>query len=187
MIDFRIEQLIPTFLLEDKNGYALAKAIEAALKYMLAHVREGVDTIQNVEKMPEWRLDELAEELNCLYDCRADIEAKRRWISSATPLFYAYGTPQAVYNYLEGYFDEVELEENWQYAGKPYRFRVTVSGEWNAENEAWLRRAVQAAKNARSVLDNVAVGSGTNIVVRARAYLCIYASRYPAAGKYRWR
>lgn len=167
MIDFDIRQLVPSFLLQDKNGYAMAKAIEAGLRYFLKRCQVGLDTIQNVDEMPEWRLDELAEELNCLYDFNADITAKRRWISSATPLFYAYGTPQSIYNYLEGYFDEVELEENWQYAGEPYHFRVTVSGEWNAKNEAWLRRAIAEAKNVRSVLDDMAVGSGTAIVVRA--------------------
>lgn len=163
--NYTIHQLFPDFILADRNGYAMAKAIERALQIMCSAIRDGVDTLQNVDKMPEWRLDEMAWELGCLYDHNAAIETKRHWIKNATPLYAALGTPQAIYNFLEGYFGQVELEENWQYAGEPFHFRVTVSGEWTPENEAWLRRAVEASKNIRSVLDNVAVGSGTTIIV----------------------
>lgn len=165
MIDFTIHQLFPDFILADKNGYAMAKAIERALQIMCSTIQTGVDNLQNIDKMPEWRLDEMAWELGCLYDHNANIETKRRWIKDATPLYSALGTPQAIYNFLEGFFDQVELEEYWQYAGDPFHFRVTVSGEWNDANEAWLRRAIAASKNVRSVLDDIALGSGTTIIV----------------------
>lgn len=166
MIEFAIHQLFPDFMLADKNGYAMARAIERALQIMCETVQTGVDNLQNIDKMPEWRLDEMAWELGCLYDSNANIETKRRWIKDATPLYAALGTPQAVYNFLEGFFEQVELEENWQYAGEPFHFRVTVSGEWNDANEAWMRRAIASAKNVRSVLDDIAVGSGTVITVQ---------------------
>lgn len=165
MIDFTIHQLFPDFILADKNGYAMAKAIERALQIMCSTIQTGVDNLQDIDKMPEWRLDEMAWELGCLYDHNANIETKRRWIKDATPLYSALGTPQAIYNFLEGFFDQVELEEHWQYAGDPFHFRVTVSGEWNDANEAWLRRAIEASKNVRSVLDDIALGSGTTIKV----------------------
>ena len=60
MINFSIHQLFPDFILEDKNGFAMAKAIEKMLQIMCDTVRNGVDTVKDVEKMPEWRLDELA-------------------------------------------------------------------------------------------------------------------------------
>lgn len=166
MIEFNIAQLVPEFLRNDKNGYAIAKALEAGLKYFLARAQEGLDCLQNIEKMPEWRLDEMAWELGCLYDYNANIEVKRRWIAEATPLFSAYGTPQAIYNYLSGFFEQVELEEYWQYHGDPFHFRVTVSGEWTDANEVWTRRAIAQAKNVRSVLDDIAIGSGTNIHIQ---------------------
>lgn len=165
MIDFTIHQLFPDFILADKNGYAMAKAIERALQIMCSTIQTGMDILQDVDKMPEWRLDEMAWELGCLYDHNAEIETKRRWIKNATPLYSALGTPQAIYNFLEGFFDQVELEEHWQYHGEPFHFRVTVSGEWNDANEAWLRRAIEASKNVRSVLDDIALGSGTTIIV----------------------
>lgn len=166
MFDFRIEDLLPAFLLADRNGYAMAKAVEAALKIMCSTVQTGLDIVKDVEQMPEWRLDEMAWEMGCLYDYTAPVEIKRRWIRDATPLCGALGTPQAVYSYLEGYFEEVELEEFWQYGGEPYHFRVTVSGLWDAKNEAWLRRAVEEAKNVRSICEDVAVGRSARLIFR---------------------
>ena len=171
MIDFTIHQLFPDFILADKNGYAMARAIERALQIMCSTIQTGVDNLQDIDKMPEWRLDEMAWELGCLYDHNANIETKRRWIKDATPLYSTLGTPQAIYNFLEGFFDQVELEEHWQYTGEPFHFRVTVSGEWNDANEAWLRRAIEASKNVRSVLDDIAIGSGTTIKVHAEGGL----------------
>lgn len=185
MIDFAIHHLFPDFILADKNGYAMAKAIERALQIVCSTVRTGVDNLQNVDKMPEWRLDEMAWELGCLYDYNANIKAKRRWIKDATPLYAALGTPQAIYNFLEGFFDQVELEEHWQYAGEPFHFRVTVSGEWNDANEAWLRRAIAASKNARSVLDDIALGSGATIIVSGEGgVLARYGSPLTGDGLY---
>lgn len=165
MSDIRIEQLIPAFILADRNGYALAKGVEKLLRIMEDTVRDALDAFSDPDKMPEWRLDELAWEYNCLYDYDADVEAKRQWIRDAVSLQAALGTPQAIYNYLNAYFDQVELEEWWQYGGQPYHFRVSVSGAWNEKNEAWLKKAIEYSKNVRSVLDDITLGSETGIIV----------------------
>ena len=167
MFDFDVEKWVPKFILGDKNGYAIAKAIEAAMRSMNTIVRQGLDCLLDYDTMPEWRLDELAWELNCLYDFNASIETKREWIKNATPYYRLFGTPQAVYKYLAGYFDDVELEEAWQYGGDPFHFRITVDGRWVDENEAWARKAIAAAKNVRSVLDSLAAGAFGEIVVDA--------------------
>ena len=178
MFDIDIRQLIPKFILNDKNGYAMAKAIEAALKYFLTKCQDGLDCVQNVDNMPEWRLDEMAWELNCLYDFSASVEAKRKWIQDAIPLFASYGTPSAIYNLLAGYFDDIEVEEYWQYGGDPYHFRVTLSGEWTDEHELWARRAIEESKNVRSVMDTLAAGAFGEIVVDAEQ-AGAYRFQYP--------
>ncbi len=165
MIDVMLTRLLPAFLLEDKNGYAMAKAIERALFLLCDTIRTGVECVQNIEQMPEWRLDELAWEQGCLYDYSADAETKRRWLRDTTQLYAALGTPQAIFQFLQGYFADVELEECWQYGGEPFHFRVIVSGEWNENNADWARRAIAAAKNARSVLDEFALGSHCQIAI----------------------
>lgn len=167
MFTIDITQFIPEYLLADKNGYALAKAIETALNRMNAIVQQGVNCIADYDTMPEWRLDELAWETNCLYDYNADIEAKRQWIKNAIPYYRLFGTPHAVQTFITGYFDDVELEEFWLYDGSPFHFRVTLSGEWTDDREAWARKAIAAAKNVRSVMDTLAAGASAVIHIDA--------------------
>ena len=59
MIKFDVTKNVPKFILRDKNGYAIAKAIEAGIQKMNDIVEEGVSYIEDTEAMPEWRLDEL--------------------------------------------------------------------------------------------------------------------------------
>lgn len=167
MIPFDIAQMTPQFLMNDKNGYALAKAIEAGMKYFLDRLQAGIACVKDVESMPEWRLDEMAWELGCLYDYNADMESKRRWIREATPHFAAYGTPKAIYNFLDGLFDDVLLEESWLYGGETFHFRVIASGEWTKEKEKWALGAIEQAKNVRSVLDGFYPGRRVRIGIQS--------------------
>ena len=167
-ISFNIEKLVPRFILSDKNGWALAKAIERAFQLAAEGAQYGIGIIQDPYKMPEWRLDEMAGELGCLYDYNGSIEQKRYWILNATYLYTVYGTAQAIYNFLEGYFQTVQVEENWEYGGDPFHFRVTVSGgDYGADKIAWARKAIENVKNVRSVLDTVTIDNGAEIIVEA--------------------
>lgn len=157
MFQFDIQKWIPKFIWNDRNGHALAMAINAGLQMLNDSAAEGLKLINDYDDMPEWRLDELAWETNCLYDYNAPIETKRQWIKNALPFYKLYGTPMAIYQYLGSYFDKVDLQENWEYDGEPYHFRVTVEGEWTPDNETWSKKAIETAKNVRSVLDSMRV------------------------------
>lgn len=185
MIVFDIDKWVPQFLLQDKNGCALAKAIEAGVQMMNDTVKSAFHSAFDYDAMPEWRLDELAWETNCLYDYSADIETKRRWIRNAVPMYRLYGTPAAIYQYLGGYFDNVQLEEYWQYGGEPYHFRVTVEGGWDPSNELWARHAISVAKNVRSVMDGLRGGTECSAGFTADGQiLCRIV--YPLAGEESW-
>ena len=173
MFDFDVRDLFPNFLLADKNGYAMAKAIEAGLKYFLKTCRQGLDCIQNPDEMPEWRLDEMAWEYNILYDYSADIETKRNWIKNALQFYSLYGTAEGIVKYLEAAFDSASVEEWWEYGGEPYHFRVNATGEWSEEAEAWAMKSINAVKNVRSVLDTITFNTGeaaTQLATAAAAY-----------------
>lgn len=185
MFTFDVTRNVPRFLLQDKNGYAVAKAIEAGIQAMNDTVNQGVHCIYDYDTMPEWRLDELAWETNCLYDYNADIATKRQWIKNAIPLYRLFGTPQAVYQYIASYFGGMDLEENWQYNGQPYHFRVTVEGEWTPENEAWARKAIASAKNVRSVLDSLRIGSKCHLAIEAEGKV-LARFAYPLTGAENW-
>ena len=183
-ITFDIKRLVPTFIYSDRNGYALSKAIERAFQYVAKKVEEGLAILQDPDSMPEWRLDELAEDYNILYDYNADIEVKRDWVKNAIPYYRIYGTPEAIVQYLTGYFDSVELEEWFEYAADPFLFRLTVDGTWTPETEAWARKAIERAKNVRSVLDGLRIGCHGSIAMIATGEV-ESRIRYPSAGELR--
>lgn len=169
MFVFNAEDWLPKFILRDKNGYAIARAIEAGMRRMNSAIEKGLAVLTDYDAMPEWRLDELAWEYNCVYDFNAPIEAKRRWIKNAAPIYRLYGTLQAIYFYIGGYFDGVDVEENWQYGGEPYHFRVTVEGAWTEENVEWVKQAIARTKNVRSVLDGLRSGGRVDTGIQAEA------------------
>lgn len=159
-----IFQIFPKFILDDETGYAMCKALQAGLEYFLKHCQEGVDTLLNVDKMPEWRLDELAWEYNCLYDYSANVEIKREWIRNAYKNYRIHGTAEGIRQYLKIYFGESVVNEFWEFGGEPGQFNVTVTGQRSDENEAWIKKACAKAKNVRSELNNIVFNGGESEV-----------------------
>ena len=153
MIEFSIHQLFPEFILADKNGYAMAKAIEMGMNILCAAVQDGMQTARDVDTMPEWQLDEMAWAYNIPYDYDADISIKRSWIRNAGAMSALYGTPEGITQYMAGYFSDAVLEESNDYGGEPFHFRMIFPGSWTTENVAWSHKAIHAVKNVRSVLD----------------------------------
>ncbi len=160
-IQMSIDRLLPRFILADRNGNALARGIEQAFRAIIEGAAEGWEVLTDVDSMPEWRLDEMAWELNCLYDYNADVESKRVWIKSAVKSSRILGTKAGVIQYLQGYFDRVELKENWEYGGQPYHYRLDAWGPWTQAKESWLLKAVKTAANARSVPDALTIHEPT--------------------------
>lgn len=152
-----ITELVPSFILSDKNGYALAKAIEVMMQAMCDIVQAGVDTILDIDKMPEWRLDEVAWEMNIgWYDTETDIESKRQQLKSAQEFAGKLGTPAAMLSAIEAVFGEGALSEWFEYDGEPYHYTITTSNSTAlTDNRARFMRLVDIVGNVRSVLDNI--------------------------------
>lgn len=159
-----IFQIFPRFILEDTDGFAMCKALEAGLNYFLEKCQNGIDLVLDVDKMPEWRLDEMAWELNCLYDYDADPDIKREWIRNAYTNYRKHGTAEGIRQYLAIYFGESAVNEYWEFGGEPGQFNVTVTGLRSDENEAWIRKACAKAKNVRSELNNIIFNGGESEV-----------------------
>lgn len=161
-----VKQMVPAFLLDDNNGYAMAKMIEYAMEYLRKACTRGLEIVFDIDKMPEWRLDELAWEYDVTwYDADADIDSKRAQIKAAQAFFDKMGTPQAVEEALAAVYGFGRLEEWWQYGGEPYHFCVYVSDPGAvAEKRAKFMKLLEMVQNVRSVLDNVVYSGATGTI-----------------------
>lgn len=156
-LQFDITKLVPKFIMNDRNGYAIAKAIEAALLYFSSRAKAGLAAITDTENMPEWRLDEMAWELDVgWYDYSADIETKRAVIAGAEEFYNRLGTPSAVESAISATFDQGAVSEWFEYGGEPYHFQVRTSDvTLLTTKRAKFFSLLEQTKNVRSVLDNV--------------------------------
>ena len=141
---------IPTFLKNDRDGFAVGKALETGYE-LLAEQVETVDTILcDAQNMPEWALDRLAAEMGIgWYDYSADISLRRAWMHDALRIKRMEGTKAGMEALLKSVFTDCEVEENWAYGGQPYCFRVTVMGDITAEEWRWAEKAVERMKSLR--------------------------------------
>ena len=153
MFTIDIKRMVPHFILNDRNGYAMAKAIEAGLMRMNKIISDGLKQITDTDAMEEWRLDELAWEYNIPYDYTADVEVKRRWIKKAYDLNHMWGTAQGITEYMMEYFDDAALIEGNDYNGQPFHFKMEYPGGWTQERIDWATNAINMVKNVRSTLD----------------------------------
>ena len=169
MIKFDVMKNVPKFILRDKNGYAIAKAIQAGIQMMNDIVEEGVSYINDPDAMPEWRLDELGWEYGILYDSLQPADVKRKWIGDALENYKKYGTLGALREYLTAVFDTVKIEEASTYAGDPYHFRISVEGDYSMANRDLIYKAIETVGNVRSVCDGVTYGAVTADTVYAYA------------------
>lgn len=171
MFKIDIKKLVPQFILDDKNGYALAKAIEAGAQMMNDIVGQGVKCVTDYDTMPEWRLDELAWETNCLYNYQADIEEKRRWIREAIPWYKSYGTPEAVKKLVKAILGDGDVKEWFEYGGKPYSFKIVAYPTISFENgiDGYFLKMLQKAKNVRSCMDGIDIHNAVDIKLHTGA------------------
>ena len=169
MIELDIARLTPRFLMRDNNGRAIARAMEAGLKRFLADVRGGVDVVTDADKMPEWRLDELAREMRIAwYDFAADISVKRMVVKAWPRSMRHLGTPGVIEDVAVKYFGDAVVEEWWEYGAPEFHFRLyTANVKDGTRNAALVAKLVEAIKNVRSVFDGIFFEAASgNVVIR---------------------
>lgn len=167
---------VPKYIMLDRNGRAMAAALDRAMEIFRRVIRTGIALINDASTMPEWRLDEIAWEYALpWYDYGADLEQKRRIIADMLITLKLMGTPQGVKNVIAQYLGEsAELRES----GGAYHFRAVSHGApLAAADREQLYRAIRIAKNVRSHMDEMTwewdgdgviyIGAAAQIALRA--------------------
>lgn len=85
---------------------------------------------------------------------------KRNAIDASVYLHRHKGTPSAVARAARLIFDDAEVQEWFNYGGKPFHFRVVSGGSFTSERDyRRLIRLIESAKNARSWLEAIVIRS----------------------------
>ncbi len=185
MFEFEIERWVPRFVLKDKNGYAVAKAIEAAVQSANRIILQAVNRLHDYDSMPEWRLDEMAWEMNCWYDYKAPVETKREMVRNGAASERLVGTARGIENALAAIYPGSTVEEAIDYSVYPYHFRVNISLNEMTHNDERDKRAMDAIRhfqNLRSVLDGLIFRRELTVQKNLYSGLALVAARHVVVG-----
>ena len=149
--------ILPPNLLADKQIYAAAQALDDELQKI-------TEATRNALLLP--RLDELSEEVIDLlawqwhvdfYEPSMSIETKRQLVRESIAWHRIKGTKAAVEKMAQTVFKGGVVTEWFEYGGEPYHFRIDLLTAPNItqDDTARLLAVVNAAKNVRSVLDEL--------------------------------
>lgn len=149
--------ILPPNLLADAQINAAAQALDVELQKISAATKEAL-LLPRLDELPEAVIDLLAWQWHVdFYEpIGMDIETKRRLIKNSIAWHRIKGTPAAVEEVVSAVFDTSHVQEWFEYGGKPYHFKVVTEDVTTDKNVLErMRRAINAAKNARSWLETV--------------------------------
>lgn len=149
--------ILPPNLLADEQINAAAQALDDELQKITAATKEAL-LLPRLDELPEEVINLLAWQWHVdFYEpVGMDIETKRRLIKNSIAWHRIKGTPAAVEEVVSAIFDTSHVQEWFEYGGKPYHFKVVTEDVTTDEDVLErMRRAIHAAKNARSWLETV--------------------------------
>lgn len=176
LLEKDVARNLPAFLREDATGAAMTAAIQAAIDMFIRDVEEADAILTEPDRMPEWRLDEVAWENDITwYDHRASEQVKRDLVKTSQIYFGMLGTKRAIVQAVADYFGDAIVQEWWEYGGEPYHFRVYTSNpDAVAESGDKLKRIVELVKRASAIMDGIFVENSG----QARLYIAAIVQRY---------
>ena len=93
-MDFDVQSMVPRFILNDKNGHALACAIQAGVDYLNEHAEAAAALLTDTDHMPEWLADDILWSYGIDFADGLPIERKRDLAQHA----YAIARDEGTYN-----------------------------------------------------------------------------------------
>lgn len=139
---YKLTDIMPKIILQDKNGYAICMAIDFAMNELHNAVSKVAKEIFDVDTMTEARLDEYAEENGILwYDSSADIKQKRHITKNYLSIMESLGTEAALKAVLQENYTENNIKYWYDIGGKNFEVIVVADDISSLENaEATIRK-----------------------------------------------
>ena len=147
--------------LQDTQTRALGAAWDKAFRKLVNYAERVSMTFAFVMELDEEMADHLCQSLDIKgYKADLSLQKKRLLIRSALLNYSRMGTKAALEDAVGIIHGGTSVQENWEYGGQPYFFRVAVDAgqEKVAENPVGrLLDTIMEYKNARSWLQGITV------------------------------
>jgi phage tail P2-like protein len=146
----------PDWMVTDANAGPAFSAIDGELNDFANDLQEII-IYGNLTGQPESILDYLAAQFNVpFYNQSFTASQKLSLIQNNFYFQSQLGTPAILQNLITTIFANAQVQEWWQYNGKPYHFKIACNGLSNNTQLAQATAIVQLCKNARSWFDGFA-------------------------------
>lgn len=168
--DVLLNKMLPSSL--DKN-----KTIRIINEILQPYITENFESLiprlflyGNIDRLPEKLLNHLAYQLHVdFWDNNLPLDKKRILIKNSIKYHKYKGTPYAVEQFLSDIFDDVWIEEWFDYGGEPYHLKIYLkvgdgTPKINLDDE--FLRALFTVKNTRSRLEDINIVIDDVIVLK---------------------
>ena len=157
MANYGLLDIVPESLLEDKHIRKITEVIDAALKDIYPETAYPA-LISRIDELDSDTIDSLAWQWHVdFYDEDLSLEVRRELVKKSIDYHRHMGTNYAVDGVIKTCFQNAEIQENWEYGGNPYCFKViTIHAGIPDEDELGrIVQAINSVKNTRSSLDGL--------------------------------
>ena len=157
LADVKTKDILPSSIAEDQNVQELSATNDSYLHEIFEKV-QCILLLPNLDTLPEDVVDSLAWQYHVdFYELDMPIATKRGMVREAIYWHLIKGTPAAVEKVVANVFQSATVEENWEYGGDPYYFRVADVLEPLTDPDTITRlvTAINSAKNTRSWLEGI--------------------------------
>ena len=157
MANYGLLDIVPENLLEDKHIRKITEVIDAALKDIYPETAYPA-LISRIDELDSDTIDSLAWQWHVdFYDEDLSLEVRRELVKKSIDYHRQMGTNYAVDGVIKTCFQNAEIQENWEYGGNPYCFKViTIHAGIPDEDELGrIVQAINSVKNTRSSLDGL--------------------------------
>ena len=155
--DFKIKDILPSSISEDQNVQDIGATADRVL-HKIFEKTKCILLLPNLDTLPEEVVDSLAWQFHVdFYEPDMSLTKKRSMVREAVYWHMIKGTPAAVEKVVAAVFQSAEVQENWEYGGDPYYFRVAGVLEPLTDTDTITRlvNAINSVKNTRSWLEGI--------------------------------
>ncbi|MEG1987977.1 MAG: phage tail protein I [Oscillibacter sp.] len=153
----RFTDILPENMASQPEAQAFAAAVGQQVKKLCAY-SDGIRVWAAIDSVPEKVLNYMAIELRTPgYDENFPIGTKRKLVSGTIEFHMKMGTVYAVKTALGSVHPQSEIEEWFQYDGKPFHFRVVldVTSSKAPEDYFTIQKAVDCCKRLSAHMESL--------------------------------